>query len=500
MATARKKLEIAKPEDFDGMTLMHITSSNMKRIRIVDIGINEPLTLIGGDNAQGKSSLLDSVQWVFARKDDIQADPISHGKQEGSVVVQFGDGETVKLKVTKTFLRVGEDDFKTETDIEIPGSLPPSRVQEFLAQLTGGIGFDPVAFDLMKDSDQFDSLKRFVPDFDFKANKEKHDALFKDRTDINRDLKRMQAAAESVAVSEKAPCARVDEQALTLELQQAGEKNVDRARRQKNRDEAEAKIESLGTLAASKLQEIDIEIGDYDSALDTQIADINAEIDRLQAKKDKLEGEAAAKRILIRERLTAEADAMAKEAGELRAALESAEPLAEYIDTAELAKRLDAGRGNNKALSEWESARDRRKQYQDEAAELAKQSEDLTAQIVDCQQEKQQAILKAHLPVDGLGFGDGFVTLGGVPWRQASHAERIDASTAIAMALSPRLKVILIRDGSNLGSKMRERIRERAAAGGYRVLMEVVDDVGDQSHVYISDGAVSTAGAAEAAQ
>lgn len=490
MATPRQKLEIATPEQFEGMTLMRITTSNIKRIRLVDIGITEPLTLIGGDNGNGKTSLLDSVQWVFARKDDIQADPISHGKQEGSIVASFGDGETVKLKVTKTLLRVGADDFKAEIDIEIPGHLTPSRVQEFLAQLTGGIGFDPVAFDQMKDGEQFESLKRFVPDFDFRKNQATYEALFKERTDVNRDLKRMQAAAESVAVADKAPCVREDEEALTKALREAGDTNLDIQRRASNRESARARVEQLRAVALKVTGQIpalrESAGAKYNADLkviDDQIAQLRARrVELLDGHQKQLEDALGL--------LVAEAATAATEADKLQSELDAAIPLPDAVNTEALAARIASARANNKIVDEWESARGRKRQYQAEAAELSDSAEELTAQIVDCQQAKQQAILKAHLPVDGLGFGEGFVTLGGVPWQQASHAERIDASTAIAMALNPKLKVILIRDGSNLGTKMRERIRERAQAKGFRVLMEVVDDTGGNSHVFIEDGAV----------
>jgi hypothetical protein len=75
----------------------------------------------------------------------------------------------------------------------------------------------------------------------------------------------------------------------------------------------------------------------------------------------------------------------------------------------------------------------------------------------------------------------------------------VTASTAIAMALNPKLKVVIIRDGSNLGSTLRNQIRDMAAARGYRVLLEVVDESGANSDVYIEDGQVKEAPARKGA-
>ncbi|MGI9420342.1 MAG: hypothetical protein ACR2RA_21165, partial [Geminicoccaceae bacterium] len=54
------------------------------------------------------------------------------------------------------------------------------------------------------------------------------------------------------------------------------------------------------------------------------------------------------------------------------------------------------------------------------------------------------------MPIDGLGLGDGVVTLNGIPFDQVSTAEQMRTSVALAMAANPTLKVIRIKDGSLL--------------------------------------------------
>jgi hypothetical protein len=176
-------------------------------------------------------------------------------------------------------------------------------------------------------------------------------------------------------------------------------------------------------------------------------------------------------------------------ANELVAKIEAAGPLPPLEDADAISAKLEAARAANARYAAWKQQRDKKAAYQAEADRLAKESEELDGIIVGLKKAKQDAIEAAKLPVAGLGIEDGYITLNGVTWSQASRAERIDASTAIAMALNPKLKVILIRDGSNLGKAMKERIRQRAIEHGYRVLMEVVDDTGG-THVVIEDGVV----------
>lgn len=490
MATPRQKLEIATPEQFEGATLMRVIERNYKIIRYVDISLDQTLTVIGGDNGQGKSTFIEGIITALSSKDEIKIDePIRRGEREGMITLHFGDGENVTLKITKNLHRVGEDRWGQEYDIEIPGYLPPSRTAEFIAKLGGSVGFDPIAFDAMTDAEQVEVFKKFV-DFDFDGNTRAHDKIKEERTDVNRDLKRMQAAADSIAVAAKAPCERVDEDELTRQLQQAGENNIDLLQRKKNRSDAESRVDELKASAQIKLEGIDAAIAETDTRLESEVGEIDAEIERLQAKKAKLTADANAKRASIRADASAEAANMTKEAAELQQMLDAAPALPEAIDTLALKARLDAGRASNKLLSEWESARDRKRDYQKEADELTKQSEELTAQIVTLKQAREDAIRKAHLPIDGLGIGDGFVTLNGFRYKEGSEAQRMAASAAIGMALNPILKFMLIRAASGVGTKIRQQMTEIAAAGGYRVILEQLDEIGDRSHVLLQDGAV----------
>ena len=93
----------------------------------------------------------------------------------------------------------------------------------------------------------------------------------------------------------------------------------------------------------------------------------------------------------------------------------------------------------------------------------------------------------------GLGFelvaGAYAVTLGGVPLEQISQSEQIRVGVALAMALAPRVRVILIRDGSLLDADTLTQIEALAGERGYQVWTEIVGPDGDDAFV-IEDGGV----------
>ncbi|MGN8821735.1 hypothetical protein ACTNC1_12740, partial [Atopobiaceae bacterium HCP3S3_A4] len=96
----------------------------------------------------------------------------------------------------------------------------------------------------------------------------------------------------------------------------------------------------------------------------------------------------------------------------------------------------------------------------------------------------------ATFPVEGLGFDETGVTFKGVPFSQASSAEQIRVSLAMAMALNPTLRVIRILDGSLLDDDSMQMVADAAKEGGYQVWIERVSDP-SESAIVIEDGEVS---------
>ena len=101
--------------------------------------------------------------------------------------------------------------------------------------------------------------------------------------------------------------------------------------------------------------------------------------------------------------------------------------------------------------------------------------------------EKLTAIEKAKLPVESLSFGDGIVLLNGVPFEQASDAEQLRASCALAMAGNSTLRVLRVRDGSLLDQESLELLAKMADEKDYQVWIERVTS-GEKVGFEIRDG------------
>lgn len=113
----------------------------------------------------------------------------------------------------------------------------------------------------------------------------------------------------------------------------------------------------------------------------------------------------------------------------------------------------------------------------------------LTNKIKAVDEEKATKLSEAKMPIEGLSWDDAGVLFNNIPFNQLSSAEQLKISMAIAMAANPKLKVILIRDGSLLDPDNLKVIEEMAKDKDWQVWIEKVND-DSKIGIYIEDGAV----------
>jgi len=114
------------------------------------------------------------------------------------------------------------------------------------------------------------------------------------------------------------------------------------------------------------------------------------------------------------------------------------------------------------------------KQLKAEEKRLAGKVDALTAAIDKADATKAERIAKAKMPVKGLGLDEAGVTFNGMPFEQCSSAEQLRISVAMGLALNPKIKVLLIRDGSLLDDESLRALAEQAAEADAQVWVERV--------------------------
>lgn len=158
------------------------------------------------------------------------------------------------------------------------------------------------------------------------------------------------------------------------------------------------------------------------------------------------------------------------------------------IDEAPLRKSLAGATETNQHIQENQA----RAKALAELKAKTDQANELTEQIERIDAEKAEKLAATPFPIEGLGFSEDGVTFNGIPFSQASAAQQLRVSVAMGAALNPKLRVMLVRDGSLLDPKSLTLLTELADKHDLQVFVERVGS-GDASAIIIEDGAVQGA-------
>lgn len=303
-----------------------------------------------------------------------------------------------------------------------------SSPQKLLDSLLGRLSFDPLAFTRMSSKDQVTTLLSVV--------------------DLGIDL-------DAVA---------------------AQRKDIFDRRTQVGRD-----ITALGTLpevhpAMPTVEESPMDLITEISAAQAAVSERNSNIAR---------AEHLTSKITTIEAQIAELIAQKKAAEEELVTVNTSIDQAPEVNIDALTQRLARVEETNQAIRANNKARETVA-----AAEALQDTRDaLTREIEELDQMKADALSQAQFPLDGLSFNENGITFNGIPVSQASTAEQLRISCALAISLNPSIRVLRVTDGSLLDSSSMKVLEELADEHNFQIWMELVDETGTVG-IVIEDGAV----------
>lgn len=440
------------------MKVVRLEAENFKRLQAVEIAPDGNVVLVGGKNGSGKSSVLDAIYVALKGRAVGPPKPVRNGEERCLIKLDLGD-----LVVTRTFTVKEGGQFTDSLKVENAEGLRYSSPQAVLDALLGEVGFDPFEFVQMKPDSQADTLLRMVPlpiDLDELAELDASD--FAKRRDINRDVVSARAQVEAIP-KEAVPTDLPDRQSLVDQLGNAADTNT--------RIEHER--------AARERTENTLRLMDEDTAAKRETAR------SLRQQADELE--AAAK-------------AQEERHGAMVAEFEALPPLDEPVDTDAIRRQLHEAEATLAAVERQK----RRATLEEQLGQLSAASQALTDAMAKREKDRQAALAKAKMPIEGLAFavdekGKPTVQFNGVPFEQASTAEQLRASTAIAMAGNPELRVLRVKDGALLDDDSMKLLAEMAKAEDFQLWVEVVS-TGEGVGIVMENGTVVEAKPAAAAK
>lgn len=196
------------------MKIIALDIENVKYLSAVHIEPDGSLIVVGGDNDQGKTCVLDSIEYAVNGAGSIPSKPIRAGQKKARVVLNLGD-----IQVIRTFTKKG-------TNLVVKnkkGAIFPSP-QAMMDKLKGKLAFDPLEFSRMDEKKQAEVLKKLVG-LDFDQMDAKHKNLFDQRTTVNRHGKDLKGQLGGMAQHDGVPDDEVSIQILGEQYGKALEHN-----------------------------------------------------------------------------------------------------------------------------------------------------------------------------------------------------------------------------------------------------------------------------------
>jgi hypothetical protein len=466
------------------MRIIGIQVENFKKVRLVEIVPKGRMIAVTGRPGQGKTSILDAFLSAIGGKHFSPDMPVRKGAKNAKLKLILGAS-----KVEWTVLRSIHQDGTHSLELIDANGRPQGRGQGILDDLYGDIWMDPTEFVRMKPKEQIEILRKVakiemvcactagnaVADpgcADCKGtgkvtfDADRLNALnykdFTERTQVGREVKRLEGELSGMTVQDGLPAAKVDDAELLEALNTAGAAN--------KRIEEERKYKAnAGYVLEGKKRDV--------GECRNRIA---------QAETNLANAEAAVK--MAKEALAARKLELADDSRALKTAQAEFDecPEPEFVDVSKLSQELQQAQLVNREIDK----RERRVAKEAELNAKRREVEKLTRAIDDRNEKKAAALGSAKMPVEGLTFDEDQVLMRGIPLQQLGKSEQIRVCTAIAMAEKPKLRVLPIRYGESLGEEGIAMLAAMAEEHDFQILMAMVDESGKRGYV-IEDGLVA---------
>ena len=427
--------------------MVKITSfaaENVKRIKAVQFEpTKDGLTIIGGGNANGKTSVLDSIVYALGGE-----------KYRPKNLNRDGAETPAKIRLVLSNGLIVERSGKNAA-LKVTDPTGQKAGQKLLNEFIEPLALDLPRFLAATDKEKGETLLRIIGVGDELEELDKREsALYNERTYVGRDADRKQKLADALEYYPDAPAELVSAADLIRQQQEILARNGEN---QRKRD---------------RVKEITFEkhrIYDEAKRLEEQIAELTARLKERQKAYEK----------------TAEDEKIAmKDATELQD--ESTEAIERSIaDIEETNRRVRANLSKANAI--------------DEAGRLQDDYKRLTTEIEGVRDARRALLDKADLPLEGLGIRDGALIYKGQAWTDMSSAEQLIVATSIVRRLNPECGFVLMDKLEQMDIPTLTRFGEWLEKEGLQVIATRVS-TGEECSIIIEDGMVVKAEGAPAAK
>ncbi len=400
---------------------------NVKRIKAVKI---EPtangLTVIGGDNNQGKTSVLDSIAWALGGDKYRPSEPARRGSAiPPNLHIVLSNGLIVERKGKNSELKV------TDPKGHKAGQ---TLLNEFIEQLA----LDLPKFMQATAKEKAKTLLRIIGVGDqLEAMDKEEQSLYNERLYVGRTADQKMKYAKEMVDYPEAPKELVSPAELIRQQQEILAKNGEN---QKKRD---------------------------------NLKNIQFDVDMLKKQVDSLTDQLEKKKAQLAQSL-ADLETAYKSIDDLRD--ESTEELERSIEQVdEINRKVRANLDKEKA--------------QEDARGFQRQYDELTGKINAVRERRRELLDSADMPLPGLSVEQGELIYHGQKWDNMSGSDQLKVATAIVRKLNPKCGFVLLDKLEQMDLRTMREFGSWLEAEGLQAIATRVS-TGDECSIIIEDGYV----------
>lgn len=400
---------------------------NVKRVKAVKLEPSENgLTIIGGDNGQGKTSVIDAIAWALggdryrpsqAQRSESVIPPNLHIVMNNGLVVE----------------RKGKN-----SDLKVTDPSGKKAGQQLLNEFVEHLALDLPKFMESSNKEKANILLRIIGVGDQLTALEKEEAdLYNERLILGRVADQKKKYAKEQIFYPDAPKELVSPTELIRQQQDILAKNGEN---QRKRDQV--------------------------TRLQNSVAFLTQEVEVIKTQLQKKEEELAEAKTSLNIAMMSAQDLQDKSTVELEANIANIE---------EINRKVRANLDKDKA--------------EEDAKEYERQYLDMSKQIEEVRQKKTDLLNSAELPLPDLSVQDGELIYKGQKWDNMSGADRLKVSAAIVRKLNPNCGFVLMDKLEQMDLKTLQEFGQWLKQEELQVIATRVS-TGSECSIIIEDGYV----------